>query len=66
MDTMIYVTCVCPICGQENEVLVRECDFYAWKNGKCAQDCFGYLSASDRELLISGLCYDCQVSIFGN
>ena len=61
---MITLTTTCPFCGQTHEVLVYEDDFFAWRGGKCAQDAFPYLSADDREMLISGICPKCWDSMF--
>ena len=61
---MITLTTTCPFCGQTHEVLVYEDDFFAWQGGKCAQDAFPYLSADDREMLISGICPKCWDSMF--
>lgn len=62
---MITLTTTCPFCGQTHEVLVYEDDFFAWQGGKCAQDAFPYLSANERELLISGICPTCWDKMFG-
>ena len=53
------VTCVCPFCGQAHDIEVNETDYLDWYNGKLAQDAFPYLSAGDREMLISGICPTC-------
>ena len=58
------VTC-CPFCGRANEVEVNEMDYLDWQDGKLAQDAFPYLSASDREMLISGICSSCWDGMFG-
>lgn len=62
----VSVITVCPFCGKSNDVLVNENDYYDWKNGKLAQDAFPYLSADEREMLISGICPDCWNSMWGN
>ena len=56
----------CPFCGRANEIAVNEMDYLDWQDGKLAQDAFPYLSASDREMLITGICPDCWDGIFGN
>lgn len=55
----------CPACGNTHFVEVNEEDFLAWENGELAQNAFPYLSATEREQLISGLCLNCQSEIFG-
>lgn len=59
------VKIICPFCGNEHFVAVGEEDFFAWQNGKLAQDAFPYLTATEREQLISKLCPACQTLIFG-
>ena len=58
------VTC-CPFCGKAHEIAVNEMDYLDWQDGKLAQDAFPYLSASDREMLISGICSSCWSGMFG-
>ena len=61
----IVVKVTCPFCGNESEVVVNEKDFNAWQNGELAQKAFPYLNATQREILISGLCEKCQNDVFG-
>ena len=64
-DNAIYVGRVCPICGQYHEVLVYEDDYKAWVNGDLlAQEAFPYLTAHEREILISGICPVCWIHMF--
>ena len=58
------VTC-CPFCGRGNEVEVNEMDYLDWSDGELAQVAFPYLSADEREMLISGICPDCWDDMFG-
>ena len=54
-------------CNQCSEVHVIEVDFQDWsdwRRGKLAQDAFPYLSADERELLISGICGKCFDKMF--
>ena len=60
------VTTVCPFCNEEHDVLVNEQDYLAWQRGSLAQDIFDYLSASEREMLISGICPDCWDGMFSD
>ena len=55
----------CPFCGEAHVVLVNEIDYLDWKDGKLAQNAFPYLSADEREMLISGICPDCWAGMFG-
>ena len=66
MFTIPYtVTTICPFCGMPHDVEVDFLDFCAWQNGALAQDAFPYLSADEREMLISGICPDCWERTFG-
>ena len=64
MDTVI-IEVQCPFCGEIHSVKVLEQDFYAWQDGELAQNVFPYLSATEREQLISNICPACQEKIFG-
>lgn len=55
----------CPFCGRANEVEVNEMDYLDWQDGTFVQDAFPYLSANEREMLISGICPACWASTFG-
>ena len=61
----ITVVTYCPFCGKGHEIEVNEMDYLDWKDGALAQEAFPYLSAEDREMLISGICPDCWDSMFG-
>lgn len=64
-DTTVVV--VCPACGKEKSVTVRESDWRRWVGGGCRDliySAFPYLKADERELLISGICGDCWDSMF--
>lgn len=63
MTTTINVTCRC--CQERTEIFVKMEDFRAWQNGKLVQDAMPYLSAAERELLISRTCSACFDAIFG-
>lgn len=63
---MFVINTACPICGKTTPVQIRRmADYNAWRNGKCAQDAFPYLSADEREMLISGICPTCWDNMFG-
>ena len=59
------VTC-CPFCGYGNFIEVNENDYLDWGDGMNAQDAFPYLSAGEREMLISGICPTCWEKYFGS
>lgn len=55
----------CPFCGEYHEVMVSEADYAAWQGGELVQNAFPYLSADEREILISGVCPKCWAETFG-
>jgi len=62
----VYIISYCPFCGKGHEVEVNDMDYLDWKDGASAQDAFPYLSASERELLITGICPTCWNNTFGD
>ena len=64
MKNGIIIECVCPICSKITEVEVEFDDYCAWKyDGVKAQNAFPYLTPSERECLISGICDECWADI---
>ena len=55
----------CRVCETQHTVFVNITDYADWKLGKYIQDAMYYLSADERELLISGTCGDCFDKMFG-
>lgn len=55
----------CPFCGRANEVKVNENDYFDWDDGVHVQVAFPYLTANEREMLISGICPTCWAKTFG-
>lgn len=55
---------ICPFCHHVHDVGVNELDFWDWEDGALVQDAFPYLSANEREMLISGICPDCWNDTF--
>ena len=45
---------------------VNEDDYTSWENGELIQNAMPYLSADERELLISGTCGTCFDNMFGS
>lgn len=56
----------CPHCGHISRIVVDGNDYFDWMCGGLAQKCFPYLNSSERELIISGLCFKCQDKVFGS
>lgn len=61
---MTCVRVMCPFCGRVQDVLVYDEDYSNWTQGMLAQEAFPYLTAAERELLISGICDDCWGDLF--
>ena len=57
---------VCPICHEITEIAVNECDYWDWQDGMLAQNAFPYLTAAERESLISGICPTCWDEMFSS
>ena len=56
----------CKYCRVEYSIVAERQDLEAWLSGdKYIQDALGYLSAAERELLISGTCNTCWQQMFG-
>ena len=60
----VTIITACPFCGHANEVEVNEEDYWDWQDGALVQDAFPYLSADEREMLISGICPKCWDNTF--
>jgi len=57
----------CRQCGVVYNILANRDDIQDWLSGSgYIQDILGYLSAAERELLISGTCDNCWKSMFGS
>jgi hypothetical protein len=54
------------MCKKEQVIKVKPKDYYAWQNGKLIQVAMPYLTAGEREMLISGVCEDCFSSLFSD
>lgn len=61
----IKVRIRCPFCSANSFVAVNVSDLDKWQKGALASVCFPYLSANEREKIISGLCDHCQNEMFG-
>ena len=58
------VAVTCRSCGKQHVVRVSVDGFAKWKNGMNIQEALPKVSASDRELLISGICPTCWDKMF--
>lgn len=65
MNDFITLEVHCPFCGTISHVVVFASSYEEYQAGATAQEAFPYLSASDREIIISGICRKCQLDVFG-
>jgi len=57
----------CKLCKETYAIKVKTEDYTDYYNsGKLIQLCFPYLTAGERELIISGMCDSCFNNIFKN
>ena len=56
---IIKIETMCPFCGKKQIVIVKSEDYDKWENGELVQIAFPYLTPSEREALITGICDDC-------
>ena len=59
------MTVKCAMCNVEHVIMVNPEDILAWQCGDYIQDVLAYLTAAERELLISQTCDVCWKSIYG-
>ena len=56
----------CYTCGEDHTIIAEKQDIISWMTGaKYIQDALPYLSAADRELLISNTCDKCWKELYG-
>ena len=65
MIMRIDVSIICPFCRKDHAVEVNLAQYEAWQNGELIQNAIPYLTPTEREQLISGLCPKCQAEMFG-
>ena len=56
---IIKIETMCPFCGKKQIVTVKSEDYDKWENDELVQIAFPYLTPSEREALITGICDDC-------
>ena len=60
----VTIITTCPFCGKTHEVECNELDYLDWQDGALIQDAMPYLSAQEREYLITGICSTCWEKCF--
>jgi hypothetical protein len=56
----------CVVTGKEQRVTVKAVDLFRYRQGGYVQSCFPYLSADDREFLVSGTSGEGLKILFGD
>lgn len=55
----------CQRCGGEYIIFLNDDDYKIWKSGNSLiQDCLYYLTASEREMIISAVCDKCWKKLY--
>lgn len=62
----IHFPVKCRSCGKVHTLTVGQTDVMDWRDGAFIQDAMPYLTADERELLISRTCGPCFTEIFGD
>ena len=62
---MLNIPITCPFCGKEYIVEVPEDGYYNWQDGELIQNAMPEVSPEVRESLISGICENCWINMFG-
>ena len=63
MMTTLWATC--NKCKDQVEMAVNVDDYTSWENGELIQNAMPYLTADEREVLISGICGPCFGGLYG-
>lgn len=61
---MITINKDCSLCHSSHKFLINEKDLVRFHNGEHIQDVMPYLTADERELMISGICGKCFDEVF--
>ena len=61
--TIVAVDCV--QCKETQHITVGTADLTNWESGELIQNAMPYLTAGQREILISGVCETCFDNMFG-
>ncbi len=63
---MYKISKICPFCGHVSEIWVDDEVLKRMEDGERIQDILPELPAPEREVLISGICIDCQEEVFAD
>ena len=61
----VTVAFKCPFCENVTTITVPANEYIKWATGEeLVQNCFKSLGPDERELFITGMCFDCQSDVF--
>ena len=63
MSSTTVVNCI--QCGEAQHIEARTADLDSWIGGELIQNAMPYLTADEREILISGVCGTCFSKMWG-
>jgi hypothetical protein len=66
MNDLVKVVRTCPQCKKEQALEVKYSSYVKWQEGALIQNAFAELSATDREVLKTGICGNCWEEIFAD
>ena len=64
MKELMKTTVRCIVCNDTFDLMIDPKDLNRWAEGELIQDALDYLSADERELLLSGHCGACWDALF--
>lgn len=64
LGSTVAIKATCRICQDTHFYSVPYKNFEDWQAGELIQDCFPFMEADARELLISGVCGKCYDDLF--
>lgn len=64
MKELMKSTVRCIVCDDTFDIMVDPNDLNRWAEGELIQDALDYLTADERELLLSGTCGSCWDTLF--
>lgn len=65
MGQVLMIKKGCPFCGKSTDIEVDKDEYTAYINDRELALHFGRRPAHERELIKTGMCYDCQEKTFG-
>lgn len=64
--TAIETVCTCPFCHKNVTILVPAQGYRRWQMGELIQNALPTLTVAEREMLVTGMCPDCQEDFYNS